>query len=603
MINMMNTMMKNKNTDVNKQKDMNKLKELNKEKTIIAKINDVFKLPIQYNKDKQPIKENIITDLELINTIDASTEPIYSFYFNNKNDISKKITEQITENYTTDTMYLKETQKLIQEYKPDVERYSTYENIIDIWNELKISNGFKEKYGYIDWEMLEFLNKSETFLQFLSMYNLFSPIVSFLIPIIILIIPFLILHMKGLQISLQEYVDVLKIVAQSNAIGKFCTADFSTMNFQEGSYVFASFIFYLFSIYQNIMICIRFNNNMKKIHDYFTEIKMYLNKTITSMDHYLQISKKYASQKNFNDVMETKYTILKEMHNKLSSISDYNILYISKLKEMGSVFKYFYELHSEKEYEEAILYSFGFNGYMDCLEGLQQNILERKINYATFYKHKNNRKNVFKNNYYASIKNNPVKNNIHFKKNIIITGPNASGKTTVLKSTLINIILTQQFGCGFYDSAKYQPFKYIHCYLNIPDTSGRDSLFQAEARRCKEIIDFINEYSDDTHFCVFDELYSGTNPEEAEQSAVSFMLYLQKYKKITSFLTTHFVNICKKLNQTKTIQNRKMKTEFQNNKLIYKYKLENGISEIKGGINILTELNYPKEIINNSLVQ
>jgi DNA mismatch repair ATPase MutS len=117
----------------------------------------------------------------------------------------------------------------------------------------------------------------------------------------------------------------------------------------------------------------------------------------------------------------------------------------------------------------------------------------------------------------------------------------------MLKSTLINIILTQQFGCGFYDSAQINPFKYIHCYLNIPDTSGRDSLFQAEARRCKEILDIIQENKKANHFCVFDELYSGTNPEEAELSATSFMLYLQKYKNVTSMLTTHFIKVCKKL--------------------------------------------------------
>ena len=54
---------------------------------------------------------------------------------------------------------------------------------------------------------------------------------------------------------------------------------------------------------------------------------------------------------------------------------------------------------------------------------------------------------------------------------MIITGPNASGKTTILKSSLINILFSQQFGCGFYDSAKIKPFNNIHCYLNIPDTS------------------------------------------------------------------------------------------------------------------------------------
>ena len=150
---------------------------------------------------------------------------------------------------------------------------------------------------------------------------------------------------------------------------------------------------------------------------------------------------------------------------------------------------------------------------------------------------------------------------------MIITGPNASGKTTILKSTLINIIFTQQFGCGFYDSAKFSPFKHIHCYLNIPDTSGRDSLFQAEARRCKEILDVITSNKKDSHFCAFDELYSGTNPEEAETSAAAFMLYLQKYKNVSSLLTTHFVKVCKKLDKIKGIENCKMVAEKNENKI------------------------------------
>ena len=273
-------------------------------------------------------------------------------------------------------------------------------------------------------------------------------------------------------------------------------------------------------------------------------------------------------------------------------------------------------MHTDVEYEEAIMYSIGFNGYIDCIEGLQNNIKERKINFATFInskdKGKNNSKDkkklnkngVFKKSYYACLKDGkPIKNNIKFKKNMIITGPNASGKTTILKSTLINIILSQQFGCGFYESAKFVPFKHIHCYLNIPDTSGRDSLFQAEARRCKEILDVISANDEDTHFCAFDELYSGTNPEEAETSASAFMLYIQKYVNVTSLLTTHFVKVCKKLDKIKTIKNFKMVTEKNENKIIYAYKLEPGISEVKGGINVLTEMNYPKEIISNSILE
>jgi DNA mismatch repair protein MutS len=183
---------------------------------------------------------------------------------------------------------------------------------------------------------------------------------------------------------------------------------------------------------------------------------------------------------------------------------------------------------------------------------------------------------------------------------MIITGPNASGKTTILKSTLINIVFSQQFGCGFYDSAKISPFHHIHCYLNIPDTSGRDSLFQAEARRCKEILDIISAHKKESHFCVFDELYSGTNPDEAETSATAFMSYITKYKNVSCLLTTHFVKICKRLHKNKNILNCKMVTENVNKKLKYLYILKSGISHVKGGINVLTEMNYPKEIIENS---
>ena len=195
---------------------------------------------------------------------------------------------------------------------------------------------------------------------------------------------------------------------------------------------------------------------------------------------------------------------------------------------------------------------------------------------------------------------NPVKNTISFNKNMIITGPNASGKTTILKSTLINILLSQQFGCGFYESATIKPYKHIHCYLNIPDTSGRDSLFQAEARRCKEILDAVENNATDTHFCAFDELYSGTNPDEAEKSAISFMKYITKYKNVSLLLTTHFIKVCKKLEKASTIVNCKMISEKKNNELIHTYELKEGISDVKGGIMVLRQMNYPKEIIDNA---
>ena len=108
------------------------------------------------------------------------------------------------------------------------------------------------------------------------------------------------------------------------------------------------------------------------------------------------------------------------------------------------------------------------------------------------------------------------------------------------------------------------------------------------------------------HFCIFDELYSGTNPHEAISSAYSYLLYLSKSKKIKFVLTTHFTRLCKLLDKHKNIKNNHMETTIINSIPQYSYKMEKGISDIKGGLCVLEQLNYPREILteaNNLLKQ
>jgi DNA mismatch repair ATPase MutS len=205
----------------------------------------------------------------------------------------------------------------------------------------------------------------------------------------------------------------------------------------------------------------------------------------------------------------------------------------------------------------------------------------------------------FKNAYYPPLfDKHHVKDSYKLNKNIIVTGPNASGKTTFLKTSMINILFSQQFGFGFYEKAYFKPYKYLHCYLNIPDTSARDSLFQAEARRCKEILDSINNSNkDDEHFCIFDELYSGTNPYEAIASAFAFLYYLSSQTNVKFMLTTHFLDLCDYLKKHKNIKNMNMVTFEKDNRLIYTYKVKQGISRVQGGIKVLRDLDYPDYII------
>ena len=369
----------------------------------ISEMNDYFKVPIFYNDKKVKIKQNIVNDLELVQTIDASgCQPIYNYFFNNDNDLSNKLIEQVSEYYTTDVTFITDNQELLKEYKKINKKYTDYSpnytNILEIWNEIKCETDFKEKYYYVDWPMLEFLNKSEHFLQFMSLYNLASPVISLFIPVLILIVPFFIIRMKGLELTVSEYVDVLKILAESHAIGKLFT-QFNEVSFNEKIYLLISAAFYVFSIYQNVTVCLKFHSNMIKIHNHFNEINNYLDYTIKTMDNYLSYSNNLSSQNEFNIVLREKKKFLEDLIKKFSCITEYKLTSVRKLQEIGNILKYFYELHDDKVYNDAIMYSFGFNGYVDCLEGLIINIEERKINFAAFIKDK--KKTIFKNSYYA----------------------------------------------------------------------------------------------------------------------------------------------------------------------------------------------------------
>ena len=608
--------------------DKEAVKKETQKETKINNINDIFKLPIFYLDKKTELKENIITDLELIKTIDtdASCVPILYNTFQPTNCLAKKTLEQIPNYYSYDVKFLNDTQHLLKSYKSCLseQRESDtqtpekpdFDEIVKLWDEIKLDTGFREKYSYMDWSYFLHLNESQLFLQLMSFYNMTSPIISLFVPIFILIVPFFIIKARGLSVTIKEYIDILKVLAGNHAIGKLFT-QFHKVKLDQKLYMLISAGFYLFSIYQNILTCIRFHFNIKKIHTYLNKFKEYLQYTLANMENLELLTSKLKNKTytGFIEEMKTHKAILEDYKNSLEKITDFQISF-RKLAEIGTVLKHFYQLNYNETYNTSFLYSFGFNGYIDNLEGLIDNIQKENLHFADFNnnsktktksnsKSKSKNTNILKKSYYAALINkNPVKNDVKLDKAMIITGPNASGKTTVLKSALINVILSQQFGCGFYDEAILKPYKFIHCYLNIPDTSGRDSLFQAEARRCKEIIDTIKDNNgdeDDSHFCVFDEIYSGTNPEEAVISALAFMQYLVKIENVQCIMTTHFIKVCKKLNKNKRVKNYHMHVDLSNNNdFSYTYKMKEGISEIHGGIKVLNDMNYPTEIINNT---
>ena len=558
-------------------------------------INSAFKLPIEFDKDNTDVSDELISDLELSDT--SGNNGLYKYVFNATTPFGKHIANTYSNSYTPNKKYIGDSQTFMKQFCKTEGGFPIHERTNDIcetWLDIKNDNNFIDKYQYVDVDVFKFLNRRPDFLQFLSMFNLSSPFLSLVFPIIMLIIPFFIIKFKNYNITFENYIKFLKDVLQRNSIGNL-VLNFSSVTTEKKLYLSISAALYVFQIYQNTLSCMKFYKNIRVIHHNLFLYRDYITSTIKNIDLHLHFSNSNDSYKPFNKQLCDNKIILQDFEKCLLRITPYKMSY-NKLSNIGELMKCYYDLYDNKRYSNAMNFSYGFNGYLECLNGLKQNILAKNIN---FCKINTNKPTKFKNAYYGPlIKNEPITNTYDMAKNRLVTGPNASGKTTLLKTTMFNIILSQQLGCGFYKSANINPYHKLHCYLNIPDTSGRDSLFQAEARRCKEILDDILANNALRHFCIFDEIYSGTNPYEAISGAYAFLSYLTNNAKHVDFmLTTHYVSLCEKLDANKAIINNHMEINTNNNGFEYLYKLKQGISTVKGGVKVFKDLKYTNHII------
>ena len=556
-------------------------------------IPDPFELPITYNPSHKSLSDNLVEDLELINTGDSSLQPVYSFIFKPNDEEAKKQCDKWCTHYTDDIDFLKDSQKLYSKYSSK-KGVSFDSGFIEKWKTLnkKDSEDFLIKYHYIEYKVVEILNKIPMVLLALSLYSMTSPVMFLLSPIFMLFTPFLIMKIKQQDISWDTYKAHLFHMLRNHAIGALFTG-FNKVDGQKKIYTLMSAIFFMVQIYYNIKSCRKFYKNISKIHDHLENAKQYTEQSITTMESIMNTTKNLPTYKKFHDVLNEHKEQMVILYKRLDKVRPLSYS-MGEIKQLGYLRSLFYELRFCPKLRHSITYCIGVQHYAVNIQHIQTLRKNKKLGMATFKPGPA----TFKKAYHPILMNaDPVVNSYKVDKNLLITGPNASGKTTFVKTTLINIIFTQQIGMGFYKKASILPYQELLCYLNIPDTSGRDSLFQAEARRCKEIVDSIDLCPSRRSFCIFDELYSGTNPYEASASAYAFLKYLANKDCCTYLLTTHFIDVCDGLSNHKRIRNVHMHTTDKNECLQYHYSMQRGISKVRGGLQVLKDLEYPEEII------
>jgi len=166
-------------------------------------------------------------------------------------------------------------------------------------------------------------------------------------------------------------------------------------------------------------------------------------------------------------------------------------------------------------------------------------------------------------------------------KNIILTGPNASGKSTVLKTILFNTILAQTISVCCAKTMTFTPFKNIYSYLSKTDILGKQSLFETEINNISDYLTIIQ--NNECSFIAIDEIMSGTNIEESTKIGKAIGKKLDSFKNNISMITTHN-NKLTHLEKKNYSKNYKMKIDND-----YTYKLVKGVSNDFLGIKLLKE--------------
>jgi DNA mismatch repair protein MutS len=196
----------------------------------------------------------------------------------------------------------------------------------------------------------------------------------------------------------------------------------------------------------------------------------------------------------------------------------------------------------------------------------------------------------------------PVKNTLNLKSTttiLLLTGPNMSGKSTLLKSIGLCVYLAHVGFTVPASSCIVPYFNSIALAINLSD-SLKDgySHFMAELDNLKKVINAAK--SSGRCFAVFDEIFKGTNTEDALEITKSTISGLSKVKDSFFLISTHILQLDEYLNNNCNERIKKYHITCLIDKGIprFTYKLEGGWSQLKIG-RILFDMKGLSELLES----
>ncbi len=246
-------------------------------------------------------------------------------------------------------------------------------------------------------------------------------------------------------------------------------------------------------------------------------------------------------------------------------------------------FAYFIRYHYKQYFFELIdIYS-----QLDAWYGMAMAVKELKLTFPVFIP---SDEPVLKaGQLYHILLPEPVAYDVELNQNnnfIFLTGANMAGKSTFIKAVGSAVFLAH-IGMGIpAENMQLSLFDGLLSNINVEDNISKgESFFYNEVQRVKKTIIKVNDKR--KWLILIDELFKGTNVEDAMKCSTVVIEGLIKIKRSLFILSTHLYEISENLKNYSNIDFKYFETKVMDEKLIFNYHLKNGVSNDRLGYLIL----------------
>lgn len=189
-----------------------------------------------------------------------------------------------------------------------------------------------------------------------------------------------------------------------------------------------------------------------------------------------------------------------------------------------------------------------------------------------------------------------VVNPVDWQRNTLVTGSNASGKSTYVKSIAISAILSQTINTAIAEQFTMQPGHVLTSMAVEDDILAGDSYFVAEIKSIKRLLSQVKKGA--RCYCFIDEILKGTNTIERIVASSSVVTWLADYPSL-SFVATHDIELTEMLKkQCDNVHFEETVTEDRG--ITFDYVLKQGPSVTRNAIALLKVMDYPEKIVDQA---